>query len=216
MLVFTNINGGQMSEDSNRKKPSRREQIIDATIKLISKDGISKATTARIAGEVGVSEPALYRHFQSKEEIIYCSLLEIGTRAVVNCFDAGANESDMIKKLRLMSGALYDYVMLHMDESTVIFEALTYSRNDNLRAQMRELFAGFLKLFEMILIEGMNQGSVREDIDVETVTWEIFALGVTLHFASILGMNNHLTKESAMKAVETILTGISTEYVKDD
>lgn len=48
----------------------RRKQIIDALRKLIIEYGSENVTVRRIAGEIGVSQGAIYRHFQSKREIL--------------------------------------------------------------------------------------------------------------------------------------------------
>jgi len=47
----------------------RKSQILDEATRLFSEDGYEKATTKRLAAACGVTEPALYRYFASKEEI---------------------------------------------------------------------------------------------------------------------------------------------------
>ena len=48
----------------------RQREIIDAALSLINGKGIQELTMKRIAGIVGVSEPAIYRHFSSKADIM--------------------------------------------------------------------------------------------------------------------------------------------------
>ncbi len=52
----------------------RGEQIVDVAIKLLSEGGISALTTKNLAEAVGVSEPALYRHFKGKMDILVAIL----------------------------------------------------------------------------------------------------------------------------------------------
>ena len=47
----------------------RREQIIDAAIELFSSGGFAGTTTRRLAEAAGVSEAALYLHFDTKEAL---------------------------------------------------------------------------------------------------------------------------------------------------
>ncbi|MFN2432079.1 MAG: TetR/AcrR family transcriptional regulator [Gemmatimonadota bacterium] len=49
--------------------PERREQIIDAAIELFSTRGFSGTTTRQLAEAAGVSEAALYLHFDTKESL---------------------------------------------------------------------------------------------------------------------------------------------------
>ena len=48
-----------------------RQKILDAAEKLILIKGLGRVTTKEIARETGLSEGALYRHFDHKEEIFF-------------------------------------------------------------------------------------------------------------------------------------------------
>ncbi|MDF7800112.1 TetR/AcrR family transcriptional regulator [Pontiellaceae bacterium B1224] len=48
----------------------RGEQIVDEAIELLSSGGLPALTTKNLAKAVGVSEPALYRHFKNKMDIL--------------------------------------------------------------------------------------------------------------------------------------------------
>lgn len=49
---------------------NRQEQIIQASLDLIANSGIHGLTIKNISKEVGISEPAIYRHFESKTDIL--------------------------------------------------------------------------------------------------------------------------------------------------
>src|SRR5437773_12213967 len=48
-----------------------RQKILEATARLIQMKGLGRVTTKEIARETGLSEGALYRHFDHKEEIFF-------------------------------------------------------------------------------------------------------------------------------------------------
>ncbi|HEU0000233.1 MAG TPA: TetR/AcrR family transcriptional regulator [Ktedonobacteraceae bacterium] len=48
-----------------------RQRILDAAEKLIFLKGLARVTTKEIAREIGLTEGALYRHFDHKEEIFF-------------------------------------------------------------------------------------------------------------------------------------------------
>ena len=48
-----------------------RQRILDAAEKLILLKGLARVTTKEIAREIGLTEGALYRHFDHKEEIFF-------------------------------------------------------------------------------------------------------------------------------------------------
>lgn len=53
---------------------ARQMDIIKAAIRIIAREGYSEFTTKHLAQVVGVSEAALYRHFNSKTDLVHCIL----------------------------------------------------------------------------------------------------------------------------------------------
>lgn len=52
-------------------RPSRKNEIIAAAIREVSRNGVSGSTIRGIAAEAGVTEGAIYRHFPSKEALCH-------------------------------------------------------------------------------------------------------------------------------------------------
>ena len=48
----------------------RKSEIIKATLELASEYGLAAVSMNQIAEKLGISKPALYKHFESREEII--------------------------------------------------------------------------------------------------------------------------------------------------
>ncbi len=63
---------------SRMKSDERRAAIVIAAIRLFSEKGFRGATTRELAGAMGVTEPVLYQHFETKREL-YSAIIE--TRA---------------------------------------------------------------------------------------------------------------------------------------
>ncbi|MGI9203844.1 MAG: TetR/AcrR family transcriptional regulator [Woeseiaceae bacterium] len=55
-------------------KEQRRRQLIDATIKCISKKGLGSTTLSHVAGEAGLSQGIVNLHFNSKENLLHETL----------------------------------------------------------------------------------------------------------------------------------------------
>ena len=58
------------------KTESTRQKILDATQRLIEKDGSMRLTTKEIAREAGCAEGTLFNHFKSKEDLSLAVVLE--------------------------------------------------------------------------------------------------------------------------------------------
>jgi len=57
-------------------EPGRRGEILDAALGVFAEKGYASGSMRDIAARVGVSEPALYRHFPGKEQL-FLSLVRV-------------------------------------------------------------------------------------------------------------------------------------------
>ncbi|KAA2254303.1 TetR/AcrR family transcriptional regulator [Solihabitans fulvus] len=68
------------STASDNGKPSRREQILTAAAELFARHGFHGVGIDDIGAAVGISGPALYRHFRSKDAMLGEMLTSISER----------------------------------------------------------------------------------------------------------------------------------------
>ena len=182
----------------------RKEQIIKAAISLIAEQGITGASMGRIAKIVGISEPAIYRHFGSRREILLAVLDSVSTRLI----GIYSTEGDAIKRLKRTSEAFYNFVMTHPDEARVLFEFICSSPSEGLRKNVQQKILLIIGMARALLKEGVRQGTLKKNLDIDTRAWEIFSHGFTLNFASLLGFGDYLTKNKAMSIIDSILAQI--------
>lgn len=71
----------------------KQQQIISSSMLLIVDKGMSNLTIRNIAKEIGVTEPAIYRHFDSKHAILV-ALLETLQSAIIPHFSLLAKSLD--------------------------------------------------------------------------------------------------------------------------
>jgi len=49
---------------------TRREQIVDAAREVLERDGLDAVTMRRLADELGIQAPSLYKHVSGRDEIL--------------------------------------------------------------------------------------------------------------------------------------------------
>jgi AcrR family transcriptional regulator len=195
----------------NPVRGRRREQIIQAAISVMADRGINGTTTRLIAERVGVSEPALYKHFSSKKEIILAALQELGNRPLRVLLDESDPCVDVRRRILDLSSSLYEFVMNERRESSILFEVLTGARDPEIQEALRGKFVEYKNVFQDIFEEGKKLGKVRKDLDSSVTAWQIISLGTTLLIVAMVGLEKELPKEKALKTVEDILEGIIDE-----
>ncbi len=58
------------STDQAMAGRNRRETILAAALQLFAERGVSAVTTRQIAAQVGISQPSLYAHFATKQDLL--------------------------------------------------------------------------------------------------------------------------------------------------
>jgi len=193
-------------ETKKKRIPSaqRKEQIINAAMTLIAEYGLSGATMGRIANIVGISEPAIYRHFKNRREILVAALDNVSMKLI----SLYVPEGDVVDRLRLTSESFYKFVMTHPEASKVLFEFVCASPAEDLRSNVQEKMLLIISLARGLLDEGVKSGAIKKGLDLDMKAWEIFSLGFTLNFASLLGFDKILTQEKAMNVIEDTLNNL--------
>ena len=66
------------SDRRTRRGPHTRQQILDASLRLFSERGFTRTTVRDIAREAGITDAAIYYHFQSKRDLLEALVEEKG------------------------------------------------------------------------------------------------------------------------------------------
>ena len=78
---------------------NKRESIIQATIDVVARQGISDAPTSQIAKEAGAAELTLFRLFKNKKELLHQTYEEVQKRFKDKCWAKVENIEDPEQKL---------------------------------------------------------------------------------------------------------------------
>jgi len=193
----------------------RRKQIIQAAISTMAERGLPGTTTRLIAERVGISEPALYKYFPGKKEIVLEALEEVGNLPLAIFSEAGRGEELVPERIRLISAAFYEHVMSHAEETMLLFEAVTAARDPEIKAALGGKFMQYTRFISAMFESGKRQGTVRKDLDTMVAAWQILSLGITLVFAALMGLEDVLTRDKALLAVEEILDKVVSDASAD-
>ncbi|NMC50481.1 MAG: TetR/AcrR family transcriptional regulator [Desulfovibrio sp.] len=158
------------------ESPLRREQIAEATLRLVVDEGLGAVTVRRVAEAIGISAAALYRHYKNKSDILAAVLEEhheIMAEIIRRSRAEAATALDALRRLFLQSMALVEkYCAL-----PVIFLSDALWLGD---LRLRELKLTHHRLFREAMLDlissGQDSGEVRADIRPDEIF--VFFLGL--------------------------------------
>ena len=139
------------------KRDTKLPAILRAALELFTEKGIHATTTKDIARRAGVSEGALYRHFQSKQELaedLYITHLSYFTAQLDKSVLAFSSFQDRL-------AALVDGCFRFFDEDRTLFTYLILSEHNELGRTSRRI-RHIRHLVRDILEDGRQTGQVRD------------------------------------------------------
>ena len=139
---------------NNIQRESIRDEILDATDRLLARFGYKKMTIDDLAQEVGIGKGTVYLHFSSKEEIALSHIDRIIERMKVRLKEISSADVSPDERLREM---LLTRVLFRFDS----VQHYTQSLNDlladlrpRLLARRRQYFEDEAQIFAEVLQEG--------------------------------------------------------------
>lgn len=76
---------------------NRKEEILIAALNLFARDGYEAVSVSQIAGELGMTKEALYRHYKSKKDIFNCIVERMKQQDSEQASDHDMPEDDKVR-----------------------------------------------------------------------------------------------------------------------
>ncbi|WP_163262213.1 TetR/AcrR family transcriptional regulator [Bacillus paranthracis] len=146
------------------------QNIVEASFKLMAEHGIEKMSLSMIAKEVGISKPAIYYHFSSKEALVDFLFEEIFSGYhFVSYFDKEQYTKENFAE-KLIADGLHMLSEYEGQEGIlrVINEFIvTAARNEKYQKRLFEIQEEFLNGFHELLKKGARLSVVSQDATEE-------------------------------------------------
>jgi TetR/AcrR family transcriptional regulator, fatty acid metabolism regulator protein len=142
----------------------RKIQIIKAGLDIISKKGIQKLSIRNIAKHINVTEPAIYRHFKSKRDIVLHIAMYIFS-----------NWEEFLKLLEYKNKSAFEqleyafkktikYIAENEEISATLYSLRIYQDDKKLLKKILGIIDIMVNTISQLLTKGQEEGSVRKDV----------------------------------------------------
>ncbi|OHD21531.1 MAG: hypothetical protein A2Y38_17990 [Spirochaetes bacterium GWB1_59_5] len=145
----------------------RQKEIVAAAFDLISEQGIQELTIKKIAQAVGVSEPAIYRHFTSKVDILSSVIDEMIAQRNVTFLQVRTGSSTAFDKIRSFFSVQAGLFEGRPSLTIMLFPEDLFRNNDELLGRATAMMDETLSRFRGLLQAGIAEGSLKPGLDCE-------------------------------------------------
>ncbi|RCG29252.1 TetR family transcriptional regulator [Streptomyces diacarni] len=105
----------------------RRRQLVEAAIRVMTRDGVARATTRSICAEAGVSLSVFHYCFDSKQALIEDVMETITAHSVTPVAARIQPTDDMRQSVRAALDTYWGHVLAHPDEHMLTYELTQYA-----------------------------------------------------------------------------------------
>ena len=144
---------------------ARQQEIINVSVSLIANKGIQNLTIKNIAQTIGISEPAIYRHFKNKFEILMTILdsFELIAADVLNSEEI--KDLSSLDKIEFFLLDRYRRCTENPNLSKLMFAEENFQDDEQLSKKILSIMHSHKDEMHKVISAGQNLGEIRDDID---------------------------------------------------
>ncbi len=174
----------------------RQTEIINKSIDIIATKGIQGLTIKNLSKEIGISEPAIYRHFESKIDILLAILKNFQEMTSFMNIAMNNTEGSVISKIEFMFLNIIDIFSKEPSHISVVFSEEIFKNEEILKEKIVEIMNAKQKAIEDLLEKGQKDNEIRDDIDNKTLALIVIgSLRFMIKSCDLKDQHENLTRE---------------------
>lgn len=188
----------------------RQSEIIRVAVHLAAEKGINSVTTQDMADAMKVTQGAIFKHFQTKDDIWFAVIHWIRERLMTVLEKAASEATDPINAIERMFFAHINFISKHPSIPRLLFSEMLHKKNSKLRDLIQEVISGYEGKIESLLEVAKQQSLVSYDLDSKNASVLYIGMIQGLFMqVSIFGGKRSL-RDEAKKIFPIYLHGIKT------
>lgn len=141
----------------------RREQILDATLELISRSGTRGTTIAAVAEAVGITDAGVLHHFHTKQDLLVAAIELFDARILRDLDASGARGIDYLRVMR-SAGEVMEAVP-GVSAVLIRLSAEQLTVDTPVRAVIQRRYRWLLDRLVAAFATAAHDGDLRADLD---------------------------------------------------
>lgn len=186
---------------------SRKVSIIISAIDILAEKGIQGMTMKEIAKMEGVTEPAIYRQYKGKKDVIVAILDEFARYDDQIIATVAQQKLNSKEAIEFFCSSLADYYQGYPEVATVMFSLDVFKYATETNEKMEAIIQKRFDFLEKYVNAGLEEGifSVNMDSDILVDMIYGFIMNTTFNWKS--KKRTYDLKKRVLKMLECIFVG---------
>ena len=142
----------------------RKEAILDEAMKLIIENGLNELTMSKVAQRMEFSEPAMYRHFKNKQDLVISMIQRIS-----GCFAEVFQQFDQDEAPGVFLPKYFEAQLQYLEKVrgvTLLFlSESAFSHDPAIRQELQKMFQSQTGRVAAYLELAATRGQIRQEVD---------------------------------------------------
>jgi len=186
----------------------RREHAVRTVVELCSRHDPATLTTSEVAERMGVTQGALFRHFQTKDAI-WESVTRWTAERILAWLDRAATEAPgPLEALRAMYDAHIAFILKYPGVPRIMMGQFQHDRQTPARSVIRNLMVAYRERVAQRLEQARRDGHLRAGLDLDAAATQFLGTIQGLIIQSMIAGDAALMAKLAPGTLEIYMHGI--------
>ncbi len=188
----------------------RRAQIIDAVFHVVAEHGISSTTMAKVAEYAEVGVGTIYRYFADQKAVLRAAVEELSTQMSQPIY--ASFRDNAFDQIREMAQRRHAFVSSNGGSIARLWMEFVAANpalglHDTVLSTQRHAFEAIRE----VCVRGVAQGSIRKDVDVDLLAFQILQQAWGADMSVVMGLNEFLERDCSTAVLGQLLDSIAPE-----
>lgn len=183
-----------------KRKPAaeRKAEIVEKAIHLAAEVGPDRMTTELLAREVGISQAAIFRHFENKSAIWTAVAQRLGEKVRGNWKLVETEPNEVFGELKTLVASHFRTIQQTPALPAILFSRELHAENEQLRQFFTKMVSSFLAKMTAVIASDIAKHHLSLNVTAEDVAALVISLVQGLALRWSLNANSFdLVKEGA-------------------
>lgn len=184
-----------MSKRIRLSARDRKRVILKAAIDVFSESNYRSATISEISKRAGITDPMIYKFFDSKKELFIEVLILTNIQSRKKYGIKNFIEKDTFTSLEKLKLAIerslnanFQSMNKHYKEVKVFYQAISEIDDPDILVVIQDIYQKFANLFIPTFEKAKREGLFSENTDVENIAWELVGFTIQQNILFLIGL----------------------------
>ncbi len=185
----------------------RQKEIIEKAIEIITENGFKCLTTKNLAAKMNFSEPALYRHFTDKRDLLLAIVKYVRANMfkIVKGVDTSLNCEEYFGRLTCEITA---YLKRVKGITILIMSEFAIENDEVLRDSMYSFYSRMIDFISCVVSDMKKRGEIRADVVPEVAAQVFIGIIQSMVLRHFLSGKTFDIDEKCKEIVNIFLKGV--------